>query len=148
MATEDVPSRRRSAADETFYADVAALLQPGAIRLHGAVIHTGLGSAEKSQLHELTLTVGDIVATHVHGDPSGTYVYSGNDDPEFGLNQHQGLTLDGDEFLWECQQVLRNGSFDVVIYWEATDDLAGIVTEIRDAGYATVGITENGLREV
>jgi len=37
-------------------------------------------------------------------DPKDVYVYSGNNDPDFSSNQHQGKTIDGDEFVWECQQ--------------------------------------------
>jgi len=131
-----------AATDETLYRRAVELLVPGDVELHGAVVHTGFASDEESLLHQATLEIGDVVADHVvEGD---TYVYSGNDDPEFGVNQHHGLTVEGDEFVWECQQLFRDGSYDVVVYWEATDDFAAIVAALREAGYDAVGITERG----
>lgn len=131
-------------ADENLYRRAAALLEPGEIELHGAVIHTDHGSDEESLAHQATLEVGDVIADH--RDIEEWYVYSGNDDPDFGLNQHQGLTV-ADEFLWECQQLLRDGSFDVVVYWEAADDHASIVEDLREAGYEAVGVTAEGVRD-
>jgi hypothetical protein len=128
--------------DEDLYRRVAALLEPGEIDLHGAVVHTDYDSDEESLLHQATLEVGDIVAEHA--DAGDTYVYSGNDSEEFGVNQHQGLTVEGDEFVWECQQLMREGTYDLVIYWEATDDHGAVVDAIEGAGYEAVGVTEDG----
>jgi hypothetical protein len=133
-----------SVADEDLYRRAAALLEPGDIELHGAVVHTGYGPDEESMTHQATLDVGDVVADHRGVEE--WYVYSGNDDAEFGLNQHQGLTP-ADEFVWECQHLLREGTFDVVVYWEAGDDLAAVVADIRAAGYDAVGVTEDGVAE-
>jgi hypothetical protein len=127
--------------DADLHERAARLLEPGDIELHGAVVHTEYGSDEESELHRATLEVGDVVADHAGVEE--WYVYSGNDDPEFGVNQHQGLTMD-DEFLWECQQLVRDGTFDVVVYWEATDDLGAVLADIRAAGHEAVGVTADG----
>ncbi len=111
------------------------LLQPGEIDLDGLVVQTDFGGDEETRMHQATLAVGDLIATHAGQDPADTYVYSGNDDPEFASNQHQGLTLAADEFVWECQQLLRDGSFDVVFYFEAEADTRGLLAAVRERGY-------------
>ncbi|MFC7046771.1 DUF5778 family protein [Halobacteriaceae archaeon GCM10025711] len=131
------------AATEDLYERAAALLEPGDIHLHGAVIHTDLGSDEESMLHQATLDAGDVIAEHSVGED--WYVYSGNDDERFGVNQHQGLTIEGDEFVWECQQLLRGDTFDVVFYWEATDDITDVLDALREDGFEVVGVTEDGV---
>jgi hypothetical protein len=128
--------------DEDLYRRAAELLAPGEIELEGAVVHTEFGPDEESLAHRATVEIGDVIADHV--TDADTYVYSGNDDERFGLNQHQALTLSGDEFVWECQQLLRDASFDVVFYWEATDEHAAIVDAIREEGFDAVGVTEDG----
>ena len=130
--------------DENLYRETVELLQPGDIELAGAVVHTGYGSDEESLLHQLTLDAGDAIAAHA--EKGDTYVYSGNDSDEFGVNQHQGLTLEGDEFVWECQQLLRDGRFDLVLYWEATGDHDAVLSDIRgvDGVEEVVGDTEDG----
>lgn len=115
--------------DEDLKKRAEALLEPGEIDLNGVIVHTAFGSDEEARLHQATLDIGQIIADHA--DSGETYVYSGNDDPEFGLNQHQGLTIAGDEFVWECQQLLRNGTFDVVFYYESDADQAAIVRDIE-----------------
>jgi hypothetical protein len=130
------------ATDEDLYRRAVALLAPGEVSLQGAVVHTGFESDEESLLHQATLEVGDVVAEETGaGD---TYVYSGNDDAEFGVNQHHGLTVADDEFVWECQQLFREGTYDVVIYWEATDAFESIIETLGDRGYEVVGVTETG----
>ena len=119
------------AVDDDLYTRTKALLEPGDIQLNGLVVHTSLGSDEEPTLHQLTLEVGDVVAEHAGHDPTDTYVYSGNDDPDFGVNQHQGRTLDGDDFVWECQQLLRDGTYDLVVYYEASADQPGIVAGVE-----------------
>jgi hypothetical protein len=117
-----------------------ALLEPGDIELQGLIVHTDLGSDEESMLHQATIEVGETIAAHAgEGD---TYVYSGTDDPDFGLNQHQGLTIEGDEFVWECQQLLREGTHDVVFYYEVSADHGSIVEDLRTDGYAVTGVPE------
>jgi hypothetical protein len=130
------------AADADLYRRAADLLRPGDIDLEGAVVHTDYGSDDESLLHQATVEVGDVIAGFVTDE--ATYVYSGNDDERFGLNQHQALTVEGDEFVWECQQLLRDGTFDVVFYWEATAAHDEVLAAIREAGYDAVGVTEDG----
>ncbi|MFC7228182.1 DUF5778 family protein [Salinirubellus salinus] len=126
-------------ADADLYRRVEALLEPGDIQLNGLVLHTDLTTEEESVLHERTVAVGDLIAEHATEED--TYIYSGNDDPDFGLNQHQGLTLTGDEFVWECQQLLRDGTYDVVFYYEASADQAAILEAVEaETGDRVVGI--------
>jgi hypothetical protein len=130
--------------NEDLYRDTVELLKPGDIELAGAVVHTTYDSSEESMLHQLTLDAGEAVAERAgKGD---TYVYSGNDSDEFGVNQHQGLTLEDDEFVWECQQLLREGTFDLVLYWEATGDQDAVLADVRDLDGVdrVVAITEDG----
>jgi hypothetical protein len=130
-------------ADDDLYRRAAALLEPGEIELHGAIIHTDITNDAEPTLHQVTIEIGDIIAEMV--DAEDTYVYSGTDDVDFGLNQHQGLTIEGDEFVWECQQLLRDQTFDVVFYWEAGGQHHSIIAAIRDAGHDAVGVTEDGV---
>jgi len=123
------------ATDDDLYRRAKALLEPGDIELVGVIVHTDLGTDAEPKLHQLTLDVGDAIAEGAGVDPTDTYVHSGNDDPDFGLNQHQGLTLEGDEFVWECQQLLREGTYDVVFYYEASADQEGIVETLRGDGH-------------
>jgi len=116
------------------------LLQPGDIALDGLVVHTDYGGDEETLMHQATLAVGEMIAEHAGHDPADTYVYSGNDDPEFASNQHQGLTLDGDAFVWECQQLLREGSFDVVFYFEAAADTRALLSAVREQGYEVTAV--------
>lgn len=115
--------------DKNLFERTKALLEPGDIELNGVIVHTDVGSDQEAQLHQTTLDIGEIIATHA--DKGETYVFSGNDDPEFGLNQHQGLTIAGDEFVWECQQLLRDGTFKVVFYYESNADQEAIVRDIE-----------------
>ena len=126
--------------DSDLYQRAQALLEPGEIELLGLVVHTEITGDEEPTLHEATLEVGNHIADHAGIEPTDTYVYSGNDDAEFGVNQHQGLTLDGDEFVWECQQLLREGTFDVVFYYEADIDQEGLLNSVDEAGYDAVGV--------
>ncbi|MFB6269085.1 MAG: DUF5778 family protein [Halobacterium sp.] len=130
--------------NEDLYRDTVELLKPGDIELAGAVVHTTYDSSQESMLHQLTLDAGSAVAEYA--EKGDTYVYSGNDSDEFGVNQHQGLTLDGDEFVWECQQLLREGTFDLVLYWEATGDHDAVLEDIRglDGVDRVVGVREDG----
>jgi len=124
--------------DEDLYERTRALLEPGDIELVGAVVHTDLDGDEEPTLHRATLEIGEIIAEHA--DCGDTYVYSGNDDEQFGMNQHQGLTIEGDEFVWECQQLLRDGTYDVVFYYGADADQEAILADVREAGYRVVGV--------
>lgn len=115
--------------DPDLYQRLKALLEPGEIRLNGAVVHTEFSGEEDLEMHELTVDLNDVVARH---DEKGeSYIYAGNDDSEFASNQFQGRTLDDDEFIWECQQLLRDGTFDIVVYYEATADHEAILEDVR-----------------
>jgi hypothetical protein len=126
--------------DEELRRRTEALLEPGDIELQGLIVHTEYDSSEESMLHRATIDVGETIVEHAEvGD---TYVYSGTDDPEFGLNQHQGLAIEGDEFVWECQQLLREGTYDVVFYYEASADHEAIINDLRAEGYEVTGVSE------
>jgi hypothetical protein len=116
------------------------LLQPGEIELDGLVVHTEFDGSAETQMHQATVELGELIAEYAGVDPTETFVYSGTDDPEFSSNQHQGLTLDGEEFVWECQQLLREGSFDIVFYFEASADTHGLLDAVREAGYQATGV--------
>ncbi len=131
-------------ADDDLYRRVEALLEPGDVALDGLVVHTDLGSDQEPALHQLTVDVGDAVAAHAGLDPADTYVHSGNDDPEFGVNQHQGRTIEGDEFVWECQQLLREGSYDVVVYYGSDVDHEDLLADLRADGLDVTGVEGAG----
>ena len=125
--------------DSGLYERARALLEPGEIDLVGVIVEMDLPSDDEPQLHQNTLEIGEVIAEAAGYDPSDTYVYSGNDDPEFGVNQHQGLTLD-DEFVWECQQLYREGGFVVVFYYEADADQDAILERLANLEYDAVGV--------
>ena len=115
--------------DDDLYHRTLALLEPGDIELVGAIVHTDLGSREDLEMQEMTVTINDIIADHAgKGD---TWIYAGNDDTDFSSNQFQGLSADDDEFVWECQQLVRDGTFDLVFYYEATADHDAIVADLE-----------------
>ncbi len=126
--------------DEDLYRRTKALLEPGEIELNGAIVHTEYGMDEEVQMMQATIDVGDVIAEHAGHDPRDCFVHSGNDDPDFSSNQHQGLTLEDESFVWECQQLYRNGSFDVVIYYEASADHEAILEDVRELGYDVTGV--------
>ncbi|WP_277555060.1 DUF5778 family protein [Halobaculum limi] len=106
--------------DRDLYERTKALLEPGDIELLGMVVHTSLGGQEDLEMQELTVDLNEVIADH--SGKGETYIYAGNDDTDFASNQFQGLTLDDEEFVWECQQLLRQGTFDLVFYYEAGVD--------------------------
>jgi hypothetical protein len=123
--------------DENLRRRTEALLEPGEIELNGAIVHTELPGRDDLEMTDLTLEVGEIIA-----DTAGVeewYVHSGNDNPDFSSNQHQGRTMD-DEFVWECQQLLREGTFDLVFYYEASIDQDALLSAIREAGHRVTGV--------
>ncbi|MBX0323984.1 hypothetical protein EGH21_13175 [Halomicroarcula sp. F13] len=128
------------ALDDDLYRRTKQLLEPGEIRLNGAVVHTEYDGSDEIEMMQATIDVGDDIAEGYGMDPSDTFVYSGSDDPEFASNQHQGLTLDDEAFVWECQQLLRDGSFDLVFYYEASADHEAILDAIEDRGFAVTGV--------
>jgi len=126
--------------DQDLYERTKRLLEPGEIQLNGVIVHTELTGEEEPKLHQLTLDVGDTIAEHAGHEAMDTYVHSGNDDPDFGVNQHQGLTLDGDEFVWECQQLMRENTYEVVFYYEASADQDALVAALEDAGHDVTSV--------
>ncbi|MGQ3411245.1 DUF5778 family protein [Natrinema sp. LN54] len=128
------------AIDDDLYRRTKALLEPGDIALNGAVVRTDYDGQEDVKMMQATIDVGDVIAEHSGYDPKDCYVYSGNDDPDFSSNQHQGLTLEDEEFVWECQQLLREGSFDIVIYYKASADHEAILEDVRDLGFDVMGV--------
>jgi hypothetical protein len=116
------------------------LLQPGDIELDGLIVHTEFDGSQETAMHQATVEIGDLIATNDGHDPADTFVYSGTDSSEFASNQHQGLTLDDESFVWECQQLLRDSSFDLVFYFEASTDLSSLLTDAHEAGYTVTGI--------
>ena len=128
------------AIDDDLYKRTKALLEPGEIRLNGVIVDTDLTSEEEPTLHQVTIDVGEIIAEAGGFDPTETYVYSGTDDERFGINQHQGLTLDDDEFVWECQQLMRENTYDVVFYYEASADQEAIVDGVEELGFDATSV--------
>jgi hypothetical protein len=128
------------AIDDDLYERTRALLEPGDIQLNGVIVRTELTGQEEPTLHQATLDIGDVIAEAAGIDPTDTYVYSGNDDDRFGVNQHQGRTLEDEAFVWECQQLVRDGTYDVVFYYEADADQTAIVEGIEDLGFDATGV--------
>ncbi|WP_178918002.1 DUF5778 family protein [Natronomonas gomsonensis] len=128
------------AIDDDLYQRTKALLEPGDIQLNGVIVRTELTGEEEPTLHQATLDIGDIIAEAAGIDPTDTFVYSGNDDDRFGVNQHQGLTLEDEEFVWECQQLVRDGTYDVVFYYEADADQTAIVEGVEELGFDATGV--------
>jgi hypothetical protein len=116
--------------DDDLYQRTKAFLEPGEIDLVGVIVHTDFGSDEDLEMHELTVTINDVIAAHAGKGES--YIYAGNDSPDFASNQFQGRSVDDDGFVWECQHLLRGGTFDLVFYYESTADQDAIVADIRD----------------
>jgi hypothetical protein len=129
------------AVDDDLYRRTRALLEPGDIDLAGTIVHTDLGGEADLEMQELTVAINDVIAEHAGKGES--YIYAGNDDPEFAANQFQGRSLDDDEFVWECQQLLREGTFDLVFYYEATADheAIGAAVEALDGVERVTGVT-------
>ncbi|TQQ80389.1 DUF5778 family protein [Halonotius roseus] len=116
--------------DQDLYERTKALLEPGDIELVGVIVHTELSGEEDLEMQELTVDLNDVIADHTNKGES--YIYAGNDDPEFASNQFHGRTLADDEFVWECQQLLRDGRFHLIFYYEATADHEGIIEAIEN----------------
>ncbi|SEA06192.1 hypothetical protein SAMN04488065_1641 [Haloplanus vescus] len=124
--------------DDDLYRRTKSLLEPGDIDLAGAIVHTDLSGQEDLEMQELTVELNEVIAAHA--GKGETYIHAGNDDPNFSSNQFQGRTLDGDEFVWECQQLLREGTFDIVFYYEADADQEALVEDINDRGYDVTSV--------
>ncbi|GAB6880219.1 DUF5778 family protein [Halorubrum gandharaense] len=114
--------------DADLYERTKALLEPGEIELVGCVVHTSLSGQEDLEMHELTVAINEAISAHA--DAGETYIEAGNDDTDFSSNQFQGRTLDDEAFVWECQQLLREGTFDLVFYYEAGVDQEALADEL------------------
>lgn len=119
--------------DSELYRRTKALLEPGEIELVGLIVHTDLTSDQDLEMHELTVDLNEIIAEHAGKGES--YIYAGNDNTDFSSNQFQGLTVDDEAFVWECQQLLREGTFDLVFYYEATADHEAIAEAVEALGH-------------
>jgi hypothetical protein len=115
--------------DSDLYTRTKALLEPGEIELLGCIVHTTLGGQEDLEMHELTVDANEVIADHA--GKGETYIEAGNDSTDFSSNQFQGLTLDDEAFVWECQQLLRNGTFDLVFYYEAGVDQDALAADLE-----------------
>ncbi len=115
--------------DSDLYERTKRLIEPGETALDGLIVHTEIPGQQDMAMTELTITVGELIAEQV--TDAETFVYSGTDDPKFASNQHQGRTIDEEDFVWECQQLLRNGSYDLIFYFKATPNLEAIVTAVE-----------------
>jgi hypothetical protein len=124
--------------EEDLYQRTLALLEPGEIELVGAIVHTNLESQEDLEMQELTVEINDVLTEHA--EKGETYIYAGNDTEEFASNQFQGLTLEDDAFVWECQQLLREGTFDIVFYYEAGPDQDALADDLEALEYVD-GVT-------
>jgi len=124
--------------DDDLYERTKALLEPGDIELVGLIIHTDFASDQDLEAHELTVDCNEIIAAHT--DKGESYIYAGNDDPDFASNQYHGRTLDDDEFVWECQQLLREGTFHLVFYYEATADHEAIIDDLEARGLSVTPV--------
>ena len=116
------------AVDDDLYQRAKNLLEPGDIELVGCLVHTDLGGQQDLEMHELTVALNDVIADHA--GKGEAYIYAGNDSDDFSSNQFQGKTIEGEQFVWECQQLLRKGTFDLVFYYEAGVDQAALADDI------------------
>jgi len=124
--------------DNDLYQRTKALLEPGEIDLQGLIVHTDLSGQEDLEMHELTVDLNEIIANHA--GKGETYIYAGNDNTDFSSNQFQGLSVEDEQFVWECQQLLREGTFDLVFYYEATADHEAIVAAVEELGHSVTTV--------
>jgi len=124
--------------DTDLYKRTKALIEPGEIELLGLIVHTELSGREDLEMHELTVDLNEVIAEHAGKGES--YIHAGNDDTDFSSNQFQGLTVDDEEFVWECQQLLRDGTFDLVFYYEATADHQAIIDAVEARGLSVTPV--------
>jgi len=119
--------------DSELYRRTKEMLEPGEIELAGLIAHTDLTSDQDLEMQELTVDINEIIDDYT--DKGETYIYAGNDNTEFASNQFQGRTVGDEAFVWECQQLLREGTFDLVFYYEATADHEAIIEAIEALGH-------------
>ena len=130
------------AGDHELYQQAVSLLGPGESELVGIVVHTDYERSEEPAMNELMLSIGERIAEQLQDDEM--YVYAGEDDERFGAGQFHGRRLGDDAVIWECQQLLREETFDLVFYWERTGEQDAIVSAVDGLGETVVPITEDG----
>ncbi|MBS3760352.1 DUF5778 family protein [Halodesulfurarchaeum sp.] len=128
--------------DHELYQQAVSLLVPGESELVGIVVHTDYVRSEEPAMNELMLEIGERIADVLQDGEM--YVYAGEDDDRFGAGQFHGRELKDDAVIWECQQLLRAETFDLVFYWERAGKQGEIVTAVEDAAETVVPITEDG----
>ncbi|MFB6112750.1 MAG: DUF5778 family protein [Halodesulfurarchaeum sp.] len=128
--------------DVELYEQAVALLEPGEKTLVGVVVHTDLRQQAEPAMNRLMRTIGDRIGEAT--DAGETYIYAGEDDERFGVGQFHGRRLEDDEVVWECQQLLREGTFDLVFYWEENGGLDDVVSGIDDLDVEVVPVREDG----
>ncbi|MFB6095574.1 MAG: DUF5778 family protein [Halodesulfurarchaeum sp.] len=132
--------------DAELYESARSLLEPGERTLEGLVVHTALPGVQETEMNRAMRELGDVIAGELTDEE--VVIDAGEDDDRFGVGQFQGVTLGDGTFVWECQQLLREGTFDLVFYWEATGSLDTIVDGVADRGFDVVPITEDGFGEL
>jgi hypothetical protein len=120
--------RMPATADDPLYDEMVRFLEPGEIDLIGIIIDTQFDRSEDLEVHELTVELNDIIAAH--SGEGEAYIYAGNDSSSFASNQYQGRALTDDAFVWECQHLVRDGSFTLVFYYEADATQAAIIDAV------------------
>lgn len=128
--------------DPELYQQAVSLLGPGEAELVGIVVHTEYPRSEEPAMNGLMLEIGERIADVL--DDGEMYVYAGEDDDRFGAGQFHGRRLEDDAVIWECQQLLREDTFDLVFYWERAGEQGQVVTAVEDLVEPVVPITEDG----
>ncbi len=130
------------AGDHELYHQAVSLLGPGEAELVGIVVHTDYDRTEEPAMNELMLSIGERIADYLQDGEM--YVYAGEDDGRFGAGQFHGRRLGDDAVIWECQQLIRSDTFDLVFYWEAAGEQDAIVSAVNEIAETVVPITEDG----
>lgn len=130
------------ARDHELYQQAVSLLGPGEAELAGIVVHTDYDRTEEPAMNESMLSIGERIAEHLQDGEM--YVYAGEADDRFGAGQFHGRRLEDDAVIWECQQLIRSETFDLVFYWEAAGEQDAIVSAVNEVAGPVVPITEDG----
>ena len=93
-------------------------------------------------MNELMLELGERIAAVLQDGEM--YVYAGEDDDRFGAGQFHGRRLSDDAVIWECQQLVRDDTFDLVFYWEAAGRQDAVLDSLSTVSTPIVPITEDG----
>jgi len=128
--------------DHELYQQAVSLLGPGETELVGVVVHTEYGRSQEAAMNELMLELGERIAAVLEEEEM--YLYAGEDDDRFGAGQFHGRRLTDDAVIWECQQLIRDDTFDMVFYWEAEGRQDDVVDSLSKVTSPIVPITEDG----